>query len=341
MLGELVLRAPSPIVVVHSHPRRLAQVGKALSVRVLDSMVFARDTFVSSRLFWFVANASGLVGAEALRELGSEPPRYAACMFRFLVLSSLAAGCTYPLRVAIDPVENNLTDRTAKSPTNAGPPAKSVIILPPSGSSRGAFEGYLNEFERALLQKGLRVVSSAVTGRVVQERKSESAAQLSDVERALILARETGADALLQVGSLETVNATKSRWFCTPSRERELEECTAKQYLSSEFGRSISGPQWRFQGRLIDVRSGEVLASIEFTTAVVDHLVANLRDEGNQDPKLEAECRPCSRESYWCVRCEAARQAAIEALIGAAAATASTQPTSAWPAQKQGSATDL
>ncbi len=215
------------------------------------------------------------------------------------------------------------------------------MILPPSGSSRGQFEGYLNEFERAFLQKGLRVVSSAVTGRVVQERKSESAAQLSDVERALILARETGADALLQVGSLESIGPSKLRWFCSTLMDGELAECDAKTYASSPFGRAISGTQWRLQGRLIDVRNGEVLASIEFTTAVVDHLTANLRDDGNREQKRESECRPCSRDSFWCTRCSRATDVAIQALISAAAATASTQPTSAMPTQKQGNATEL
>lgn len=248
---------------------------------------------------------------------------------RTLVFVLLASSCTYPLVTSVSPVSAAVTNRTEVTQSSWGPTVKSVMILPPSGSTRGTFEGYLNEFERGFLKRGIRVVSSAVTGRVVQERKNESAAQLSDIERALILARETGADALLQVGSLDEVNE-HSRFFCGESAN-ELTECTGPQLAKSTFGRQLSGGQYRFQGRLVDVKTGEVLAALELTAPVVNFLEANLRETDNVQSVLVASCSKCRSEGYWCRRCAAAENQAAEAIIAGVVTAVASQPTAGQP----------
>ncbi len=75
------------------------------------------------------------------------------------------------------------------------------MVLPSRGSERGQVSD-LAEVERVLLEGGVRVISSGMTGRVVFDpvgNRVETAANLSDLERALVLARSSSADALLQI----------------------------------------------------------------------------------------------------------------------------------------------
>jgi hypothetical protein len=229
------------------------------------------------------------------------------------VLVCAFAGCAYPMKAEVTVRAGSARDSSASSPNGAGKQVRALMIVPPSGSSRGDFEPFLYEFERAFLNKGLRIVSSAITGRVVQEGKSENAAQLSDLERALILAKETGADAVLQVGILE-LRGTQSRYFCGNAGE-VVTDCTAAEFRNSDFGRDIEAGVVVFQGRLIDVKSGFVLAALDISASVADHLEAVMQSPENQAGRLKSSCSPCKSDGWWCRKCVDAKARAIEAIV--------------------------
>lgn len=78
------------------------------------------------------------------------------------------------------------------------------MIVPPTHSERGAASSaFLVEVERVLLDHGHKIVSSGLTARAVTAADSGTGdaviAAFSDIERALLVARTSDADALLQI----------------------------------------------------------------------------------------------------------------------------------------------
>ena len=146
----------------------------------------------------------------------------------------------------------------------------------------------------------------------MREQKTENAAQLPDIERALILAKDTHVDALLQIGMLE-LKATRSRYFCGTTPE-VVSACTDAKFREAEYGRDINGPLLELQARLIDANSAEVLATFEMSTAVVDYFEGSFASPENQDPKPVGRCSDCKTGGWWCSKCAEAEKKAIEAL---------------------------
>lgn len=251
--------------------------------------------------------------------------RHLACWTTLLVVFFFE-GCAYPLKVKVEARPESLRDRSAVSTKATGPKVTGLIILPPAEASRGTFETYARSFERIFLNRGLRVVSPSITGRVVREQKTENAAQLPDIERALILAKETHVDALLQIGMLE-FKGTRSRYFCGTTAE-SVSACTDVKFREAEYGRDLNGPLFELQARLIDANSAEVLAAFEMSTAVVDYLEASLASPENQDPKPVGRCSDCKSGSWWCRKCAEAEKKAIEALMDGLVERVANQSTS-------------
>jgi sugar phosphate isomerase/epimerase len=151
----------------------------------------------------------------------------------------------------------------------------SVMVLPPSGSERGQVSE-LAQLEKALIKAGVRVISSGVTGRIVVEgageRKSDAAQSLSDLERALVLARKSGAEVLLQVMTLRwDRDDGSSRWFALAEGDALRELATATEYESIRRDRRwrLIGPTLRFEAKLIDVESGEIVATADMSQSTV------------------------------------------------------------------------
>jgi hypothetical protein len=100
------------------------------------------------------------------------------------------------------------------------------MVLPPRGSERGQVSE-LAELERVLLAEGFRVISSGITGKVASgpaEERVDEAARFSDLERALILAKKSNADTLLQVGEMAFQPA--ERLFVLEEDSNHLKEIT-------------------------------------------------------------------------------------------------------------------
>lgn len=214
-----------------------------------------------------------------------------------ILAAAATAGCGYSYSFKMDP-ELPIRDETSVAPQLKEKKYTKIIVIPPSGTARGQFDREINFFEREFLNHNLTVISSAVTGRVVLElkgsegeKKEEGAQGLSDAERALVMAKKTGADAILQIGTFAWTGRRNCRYFIgagasagsgTPS---ELREVSLKEYESHSGARMPLSGQWlEFVGRLIDVQSGEVMASFKYGNSPLWNLPSSysavVKDEG-------------------------------------------------------------
>ncbi len=178
--------------------------------------------------------------------------------------------------------EKPVVDRSVVSPKLEKNRYEKIMVIPPSGTSRGAFEPQIVLFEREFLRRGITVISGAITGKVVleapggdDEKKSEAAALLTDLERALIMAKRTGADAILQVGDFSlSQEVVKTRFFVVDAtggtfREVPQEEYEAFQGFQKQW---FASKEMRFIGRLVDVENGEVVATLDVSIPL-NHLL--------------------------------------------------------------------
>ena len=189
-----------------------------------------------------------------------------------LLVPLLLGGCA-SISVLTMTREKPPLDRSVVSPKLARNRYDKIMVIPPSGTARGAFEPQIVLFEREFLRRGMTVISGAVTGKVVleapgtgEERKSESAALLSDLERALIMAKRTGADAILQVGDFTYAPIGETaRCFVTDRAGRPFREVEPAEYETFTGARKqqYAAPELRFIGRVVDVANGEVVASLD------------------------------------------------------------------------------
>jgi hypothetical protein len=242
-----------------------------------------------------------------------------------------ASGCGYKYTFKMEP-ELPIRDETSVAPQLKEKKFSKIIVIPPSGTARGQFDREINFFEREFLNHNLTVISAAVTGRVVfelkgneGEKREEGAQGLSDAERALVMAKKTGADAILQIGTFAWQGRRMCRYFVgvggnagsqTPS---DLKEVTLKEYEAHTGARMPISGQWlEFVGRLIDVQSGEVMASFKYGNSPMWNLpssyTAVIKDEGSGPVILS--------ESYSLTGGTSLREAedkAVERVVGAIA----------------------
>lgn len=201
-----------------------------------------------------------------IRHLPGLLPRRGAALIFALALASCVQTVTVNTAVP-------LRDGSAKSPDKHA--YTTVMVLPPSGGARGEAPE-LSALERALLKRGVRIISSGVTGRVVVEetdqgRGTQGATGLSDLERALVLARKSNADCILQVTELTWKDS--SRYFIPTGEGGSLDEAKSREeYLAASAQRrfSVISPRLTFIGKLIDVETGEVVVSVDLSRSVGD-----------------------------------------------------------------------
>lgn len=190
-------------------------------------------------------------------------------------------------------------DQSVPSPQKAA--YASVIVVPPQGSEHGAVTE-LAYLERALLKHGVRVISSGVTGRVVVEssegtKGGEAGRHLSDLERALVLARKSNADAILQLIEMrwkdDVPDLYRYYWFAEGKWAEMSQKPDAEWYKENRKreGRLavIKGPTLGFQAKLIDVESGEIVAAIDMLHSTVDEVAGRtvvLPKKGRKEHRL-------------------------------------------------------
>jgi hypothetical protein len=221
-----------------------------------------------------------------------------------LILSCALAGCTAKYTLNMSP-EMPIKDETSVSPQLKEKKFTKIMVIPPSGTARGQFDREINFFEREFLKHNLTVISSAITGRVVLEvkgaegeKKEEGAQGLSDAERALVMAKKTGADAILQIGAFGWAGRKTCRFFvankAAPSGatgtgskpSTAMREVSLKEFETWPEVKYSFSEQWlEFVGRLIDVQTGQVMASFNYGNTPLWNLPmaysAVLVDEGD------------------------------------------------------------
>jgi hypothetical protein len=204
----------------------------------------------------------------------SRAPVKAVSLVLLLLLIIVASGCAKrPVLTMV--AEKELIDRSVSTPELGNMKYKRIMVITPQGTVRGQYDHMVAIFEREFLRKGVGVVAAAVTGRVVlesagrEETGGGQAVNLSDVERALVMAKKSGADAILQIGVYDLKSNRKSRFFV-----REIKQITYREVSQREFENSkdvkrvsFSSDVYHFIGRLIDVETGEVRASIDIESA--------------------------------------------------------------------------
>lgn len=160
--------------------------------------------------------------------------------------------------------ERELRDRSVSKPLT-GARYNRLIVLPPTGTARGAFDSQIALFEAEFLRRGIEVISGAITGRAVGKDWLADH-DLSDVERALVMAAETGADGVLQIGAFSWSWSEPSR-FCVydpVGPARQYYEVEAEEYQRWDLDRyAFMAPGLQFVGKLIDVSSGEVIIAFD------------------------------------------------------------------------------
>jgi hypothetical protein len=174
--------------------------------------------------------------------------------------SLLLVGCAANLSLVPEPVKDLSVPAATKTQVSA------IIVLPPRGSERGQ-RSELAEVEKVLLAKGFRVISSGITGRVASGpagSRADDVSRLSDLERALILARDSNADALLQVGEIGFAPAERYFILVEGDRERFAEVPEPPSSLDAYQVR-IKESRFTFQAKLINVENGEIVVSMDFS----------------------------------------------------------------------------
>jgi hypothetical protein len=194
-----------------------------------------------------------------------------------LLLAGLA-GCTHRAVLRID--QKKARDSTALGPNRKA--IRALMILPPAGSERGA-ETALADIEPFLLEARFEVISSGVTGRVVTDESGnrvEAAANLSDLERALVLAKASNADVLFQVSEIGWTTGYRS-FIRTDDTFREVRPGVS--IVSKSGVVRVRDAIFRIRGRIIDVESAGILASVNiaqncsFVTPIVRELEVGRR----------------------------------------------------------------
>jgi len=187
-------------------------------------------------------------------------------------------GCAHVPSVTLTK-ELPLYDRSAVKPLASTQRVSSVMVVPPSGSDSSRYESQISSLEAELMRNGVRVISGAVTGRAI-ECRSVATARLTDLERALVMARETGADAILQIESLGVIEKVASRYIVLERGADEAQEVGRDDFAASTGAKAaLSSGALHLVGRLIDVADGELLAAIDLACPFLWSLPYDLKAE--------------------------------------------------------------
>ena len=189
------------------------------------------------------------------------------------LLTGCAALMAPPQPATLSMTSKPIIDKSVLAPKMGDKAYSKIMVIPPSGTIRGEYSPILATFERGLLKHGVTVVTPAVTGKVATNNTPElgkdgQVVGLSDLERALIMAETTGAEAILQIGAYEWAEGVAPTRFFVIQRGDKREapvfnEVAEDVYMANPLENRIqyASNKLVFTGRLIDV-SGEVVATL-------------------------------------------------------------------------------
>ena len=200
-----------------------------------------------------------------------------------LLLSSLFAcfGTPLILRKTEPSPPRVMTSNTVKnekitkllflSPDEAQCPNQcSEVVRTKNGYSR-----FVNEVEKLLMEKGFEIISGAIVSRVENKLSDSQTREKWDrVEKALLLGKDTGADAIFEIKDLFVDEVTKTYLKRPGEKEfREVPQDFAKQFATNEKASIFNINIWQatVELRMIDM-SGKVIWSGTKTVSLTDVL---------------------------------------------------------------------
>ena len=121
-------------------------------------------------------------------------------------MAALLSACGGSLRTLnMSPLAPAYVNDSSVSPSLREGTFSRIMIVPPSGTAGVQFEDNMAAIERSFIARGVTVISSAITSRVLADDRTRTSNQtginLSELERALLLAKESRVDAILQIGT--------------------------------------------------------------------------------------------------------------------------------------------
>lgn len=184
-----------------------------------------------------------------------------------------------PAPPAIGSVDIVLTSRPALNLSReaAGRRSCASVMVLPGESPVVNNTSTLSALEGNLIERGLRVYSAAITGRVVSDDSQrgelsgprvEAASRLPPLERALILAQRAEAECIFELLDID-LDKEASRYYVWRANETSLSEVDHSTYEQAPPTRRwvVFGPLCRVSGKLIEVKKGAVLAVVAIETS--------------------------------------------------------------------------
>ena len=196
------------------------------------------------------------------------------------ILGAVGGCASSPSPQLVVSSTRDLIDETVVAPEMQGRTYRRIMVLPPSGTVRGEFDRRVGFFERELVKKGTVVVSGAVTGRVISEYRgaagrdggqqsaADTAARLSDAERALVMAKTSGADGILQIGFFNYRRSPTGRSFIWNPESGKFSEVPGGRSREEPYRLDFPTQWLDVSARLIDVQSGNVMISFKLGAGV-------------------------------------------------------------------------
>lgn len=193
-------------------------------------------------------------------------------MLKALVVVALAlSGCTVSkkvlLRTSAQPVDSTVAHPKAGA-------KKRVMVLSNRIKREGAHDEAIIWLQRELMARGIELISSGVTGRVIDgasPSRIETASQLPDLERALVMAKRSGAEALLNVSEIGWTTARRD--LCITGVD-PLEAVPVKINDACPVSRGwIPSEVFVFSAQMIDPETGLVTHSFnvsQFDIGAID-----------------------------------------------------------------------
>ena len=202
-----------------------------------------------------------------------------------LAAAILLAGCTTTHELAMPPAKSPVVDNCAAS--TELPKYKRVMLVPPAGRGRSDIDGEFAAIERELIRNGVTLL----TADGLRDDPS-----LRDLEKVFAAARDTGAEAILEIRSFGTARGVElpgsTRYFAPEgagvirqlgdevqrmvmikSGGKPLVETDEESYsrLSGDArkrSRAYTDDVLELSGRLIDVKTREVVISLHYLVPV-------------------------------------------------------------------------
>ena len=192
----------------------------------------------------------------------------------------VAKATPKPPIAVLHPVDH-LENKTLYSKRISVSNIKSLVILPPSGTAEKGFDEGLTMIESAFMSRGIELISPAIGARALEDKPNN----LTDLERALVLAQKNSADAVLHIGqysmgiqSASINNAPSSelgaRYIVYDDIRNSTSEVIAEAYdrASPTFRFKFLAPIIRFKAKLISVTDGAILANYDFSCEITKAL---------------------------------------------------------------------